>query len=263
MSKKDLRQEVYLFLEWKMAAITNKTMMIAIPMHQMYSLGILFHLQFLDEFVQGDYVSPRLNRFPIVIVQVVVAIAVGKRLTGMLPLPFELTVLPQFGHQFSRVDSEVEFVVALSAKHNHQTVLLALGSVRPTEDMVAVGRLASAQEALHSDSLTIFSMILPSNSLVSIACLHPFDCRLSVQEPSVAVIEHSDINIFVADFELEVVEIPVIDNLDLASEYADEFVALLPLVVFKIVDTAMESREHDSNLALQTLLQVLQFRQFG
>jgi hypothetical protein len=100
MSKKDLRQEVYLFLEWKMAAITNKTMMIAIPMHQMYSLGILFHLQFLDEFVQGDYVSPRLNRFPIVIVQVVVAIAFGKRLTGMLSLPFELTVLPQFGHQF-------------------------------------------------------------------------------------------------------------------------------------------------------------------
>jgi hypothetical protein len=131
------------------------------------------------------------------------------------------------------MDSEVEFVVALSAKHNHQTVLLALGSVRPTEDMMAVGRLASAQEALHSDSLTIFSMILPSNSLVSIACLHPFDCRLSVQEPSVAVVEHSDINIFVADFELEVVEIPVIDNLDLASEYADEFVALLPLVVLQ------------------------------
>jgi hypothetical protein len=86
---------------------------------------------------------------------------------------------------------------------------------------------------------------LPSNALVSIACLHPFDCRLSVQEPSVAVVEHSDINIFVADFELEVVEIPVIDYLDLASEYADEFVALLPLVVLQIVDTAMESGEHD------------------
>jgi hypothetical protein len=79
----------------------------------------------------------------------------------------------------------------------------------------------------------------------------------------VAVIEHSDINIFVADFELEVVEIPVIDYLDLASEYADEFVALLPLVVLQIVDTAMESREHDCNLALQAILQVLQFRQFG
>jgi hypothetical protein len=153
--------------------------------------------------------------------------------------------------------------VALSAKHNHETVLLALWSIRPTEDMVAVGRLASAQEALHSDSLTIFSMILPSNSLVSIVCLQSFDCRLSVQEPSVAVVEHSDINFFVADFELEVVEISVIDNLDLASEDSDEFVALLPLVVFKIVDTAMESGEHDSNLALQALLQVLQFRQFG
>jgi hypothetical protein len=79
----------------------------------------------------------------------------------------------------------------------------------------------------------------------------------------VAVVKHSDINIFVADFELEVVEIPVIDYLDLASEYADEFVALLPLVVFKIVDTAMESGEHDSNLALQAILQVLQFGQFG
>jgi hypothetical protein len=144
MSKKDLRQEVYLFLEWKMAAITNKTMMIAIPMHQMYSLGILFHLQFLDEFVQWDYVSPRLNRLPIVIVQVVVAISVGKRLTGMLALPFELTVLPQFGHQFSRVESEVEFVVALSAKHNHQSVLLALCSIRATEDMVSLARGLSA-----------------------------------------------------------------------------------------------------------------------
>ena len=246
-----------------MAAITNKTMMIAIPMHHMYSLGILFHLQFLDEFVQGDYVSPRLNRFPVVIVQIVVSVAVGKRLTGMLPLPFELTVLPKFCHQFLGMESEVEFVVALSAKHNHQTVLLALWSICPTEDMVAVGRLASAQEALHSDSLTIFSMILPSNSLVSIVCLHPFDCRLSVQKPSVAVIEHADINFFVADFELEVVEISVIDNLDLASEDSDEFVALLPLVVLQIVDTAMESREHDCNLALQAILQVLQFGQFG
>jgi hypothetical protein len=107
MSKKDLRQEVYLFLEWKMAAITNKTMMIAIPMHHMYSLGILFHLQFLDEFVQWDYVSPLMNRFPVVIVQIVVSVAVGKRLTGMLSLPFELTVLPKFCHQFLGMESEV------------------------------------------------------------------------------------------------------------------------------------------------------------
>jgi hypothetical protein len=120
-----------------------------------------------------------------------------------------------------------------------------------------------SNKASKSLSFIPVTMLLPSNALVSIACLHPFDCRLSVQEPSVAVIEHSDINIFVADFELEVVEIPVIDYLDLASEYADEFVALLPLVVFKIVDTAMESGEHDSNLALQALLQVLQFGQFG
>ena len=77
--------------------------------------------------------------------------------------------------------------------------------------------------------------------MVSIVRLHPFDCRLSVQEPSVAVIEHADINFFVADFELEVVEISVIDNLDLASEDSDEFVALLPLVVLQILFAYVKS----------------------